>query len=145
MEQQDYVKLISNCGIRPSVQRLAIYEYLANSIEHPSVDMVFASLSPSYPTLSRTTVYNTIHTFVEKGIVREVYVKDGESRYDANLSPHLHFICSKCGKIIDIFDAEDGINDIQDICSKSVMKKNPGYKIEKVQVNILGLCSDCNN
>ena len=58
-------QILEGAGVRPSVQRLAVMDYLATHKTHPTVDEIYSSLAPSIPTLSKTTVYNTLKLFVE--------------------------------------------------------------------------------
>ena len=62
-------------GIKPSIQRIKIFEYLLGHHTHPTVDDIFQSLSSEIPTLSKTTVYNTLNIFVENHIVHEVIIE----------------------------------------------------------------------
>ena len=52
-----------NAGIRPSVQRLAIFEYVRNSCQHPTAEVVYEALCDELGSLSLTTVYNTLKLF----------------------------------------------------------------------------------
>lgn len=88
-------------GIRPSVQRLQIYEYLLSHRTHPTVDEIFEALNPFIPTLSKTTIYNTLSLFVEKGLVMVVNIEEKNQRYDAFTAPHAHFRCRSCGCVYD--------------------------------------------
>ena len=66
-EEQPIVDIalhLKNHGIRPSMQRMAIMEYLMSSCKHPSVDVIYTNLLPKMPTLSRTTIYNTLELFI---------------------------------------------------------------------------------
>jgi len=98
--------LLKKRGVRPSNPRVKIYEYLCEKKNHPSVDIIYTALKENLPCLSRTTVYNTLNLFLEKGIVRQVIVEDNEARYDADTSSHGHFRCDVCGKIYD-FEVDD--------------------------------------
>ena len=89
-------------GISPSVHRIKILEYLAENFTHPTVEEIFHSLSEEIPTLSKTTVYNTLKTFEEKGLIRSLSIFEKETRYEYNLAPHSHFQCVICGKIYDV-------------------------------------------
>ena len=134
-----YITKISETGIRPSVQRVAIYAYLCEHPIHPTVDMVYLALAPVYPTLSRTTIYNTLKLFAEYGLVQTIQIEDDKLRYDANMTPHLHFKCVKCGKVYDIFN-EKLLNEIDKECSNLLPSD---FTVEKIQTNIWGVCSDC--
>ena len=64
-----YQKILQQAGIRPSIQRIAVYAFLYENRIHPDVETVYNKLNPIYPTLSKTTVYNTLKLFEEKNIV----------------------------------------------------------------------------
>jgi Fur family peroxide stress response transcriptional regulator len=88
--------------IKPSHQRLKIYQYLVENRNHPNVDMIYRELSVEIPTLSKTTVYNTLNLFVERGLVSLITITENEMRYDADTSLHGHFRCDHCGTIYDL-------------------------------------------
>ena len=96
-------------NIKPSVQRTAVINYLFNNRTHPTVDEIYLALSPAMPTLSKTTVYNTLNLFVERGAVRTLVIDEKNARFDIDTSDHAHFICKKCGKIYDIFNLKPEI------------------------------------
>jgi len=86
-------------GIRSSYQRLRILEYL-NSVEsHPTVDEIYHALMADIPSLSKATIYNTLHTFVDAGLVRTLSIEYAELRYDYEIENHGHFQCQGCGSI----------------------------------------------
>lgn len=89
-------------GLSPSAPRVAIYAWLQTHHVHPTVDVIYRALRPKLKSLSRTTVYNVLHAFVEKGLANVVRSEDLELRYDDLLSPHAHFKCTQCGAIIDL-------------------------------------------
>lgn len=88
--------------IRPSAQRLAIAEYVLRTAEHPTADDVFRRVTSRHPAVSRATVYNTLQTFVSKGLLRPLVVSEGSIAYDPNLEPHHHFVDDRTGAIEDI-------------------------------------------
>ena len=136
-----YSEKINSKGIRPSVQRVAIYKYVCEHKIHPTVDTVYSALSPKYPTLSRTTVYNTLHLFSEQNLVQTIKIEDDELRYDADMTPHLHFKCTNCGKVFDIFDTEA----LPAFNTKCVSLMPQGFVVAHLQTNIWGLCPDCSS
>ena len=91
MMEKNFSQAIAAKGIRPSMQRTAIYEYLCTHPTHPTVDAVYRSLSATHPTLSRTTVYSTLRLLAEHGLVQAITIEDDELRYDAETKPHIHF------------------------------------------------------
>ena len=84
-------------SIKPSMQRTAVMDFLLNNRIHPTIDDIYSQLSPNMPTLSKTTVYNTLNLFLEKGAVQVLNIDDKNARYDVDTSAHAHFICKKCG------------------------------------------------
>lgn len=122
-------------GIRPSAQRIAVLSYVANTRSHPTAEEIYTGLLPLYRSLSRTTVYNSLHTLVDSGLLKELDIESGNCRYDFALQPdHSHFTCRVCGCIIDM-KLPDGIERIT----------VPGYLIDTVDVVFKGLCPDCNH
>ncbi|MDD4489489.1 MAG: transcriptional repressor [Paludibacter sp.] len=121
-------------SIRPSVQRAAVMGYLMNHKTHPTVDEIFVALNPEIPTLSKTTVYNTLNLLVEKGAVQTLTIDDKNARYDADTSKHAHFYCRQCGKVHDIFDVNDAMYLLPEI---------PGFKVDTVEISYYGTCKTC--
>ena len=129
---QQLTQMLYRHSIRPSVQRIAVLSHVAGG-SHPSAEEIYAGLSEQFPSLSRTTVYNALHLFVEKHLLRELEIESGCVRYDiAMQEPHSHFVCRRCGRIMDM-RMPDGIADI-------VL---PGYTIEMSDVFLKGICPEC--
>ena len=76
---KNYHTTLSEAGVRPSVQRVAVYSYLCEHPVHPTVETLYASLSPEYPTLSKTTIYNTLKLFEEKKLVHSLKIEDDKT------------------------------------------------------------------
>ena len=87
--------------IKPSVQRMAIMEFLMKNRTHPTVEDIYTALSPFIPTLSKTTVYNTLKLFSEQGAVQILTIDERNACFDIETTPHAHFFCKKCGVIYD--------------------------------------------
>ncbi len=138
MKKADLQKLKSllvKKGIRPSIQRVKILEYLMNSEDHPTADMVFSTISKDIPTLSKTTVFTTLKLFHQKGLVSRLLIDGTEMRYDARTTPHPHFRCIRCGKVYDVpFE-----------CRLDDIKSLDGHKVLECHVYFLGICRDCLN
>lgn len=89
-------------GIRPSVQRLSVMNYLMENRVHPTVEQIFSDLYPLMPTLSRTTVYNTLKLLVDSGAAIMLTIDEKNTRFDAETTPHTHFMCNGCGVVKDL-------------------------------------------
>jgi len=81
--------------------------FLLENHLHPTAEMIYSGLHAMFPTLSRSTIYQALELFCEKGVAQKVVVGDGEMRFDTNLGRHGHFRCLKCGTITDFSYAED--------------------------------------
>lgn len=101
-------KYMIDYGIHFSQQRIAIMNYLLKNRTHPTADEIFLALSPSMPTLSRTTVYNTLKLFVETGAIQAIKIDEKNARFDTDTSMHGHFLCDSCGTIYDV-SLPDGV------------------------------------
>ena len=127
--------ILEEKGIKPTYQRLKVFEYMnKNTINHPTVEMIYERLLKDIPTISMTTVYNTLSVFLEKGLVSAITITGTEMRYDFNTVSHHHFLCKHCGQIIDI----------EVTCPFSEGKKsNHGHRVEEVHGYFKGICKDC--
>lgn len=101
MTQQQMAALLADRGVRPTAQRLAVYDYLYRHRTHPSAETVYEALVKHHPTFSRTTVYNSLHALVKAGLVIELAMDTEERHYDADTALHGHFHCRNCGGIAD--------------------------------------------
>lgn len=122
-------------GIKPSLIRLKVYEYLINHKTHPTAEEVYTSLLQEIPTLSKTSVYNTLSLFVEKGLAQMITIEGNIARFDADTSVHGHFQCKICGKIYDFLISKDSIESSLD----------PSFETEEVCVYYKGTCPYCKN
>ena len=126
-------EILKSKGIKPSYQRILVYNHINSHIDHPSVDTIFKAISGSIPTLSKTTIYNILNLFAKKGIVDALTIDKNEVRYDFIKKPHAHFMCKICGKIYDIHLKSD-------VCLKDFVE---GHKVEDAHVNFKGVCKEC--
>lgn len=128
-------EILRERGVKPSINRLKILNYLLESYEHPTVDSIYKDLVKELPTLSKTTVYNTLKILAEYNIVNEISIEGNELRYDIALKPHGHFKCLVCNEIID-FDIDIDKFDL------NVLDE---VDIKSLQFYIKGKCKKCKN
>ncbi len=100
--KRDVAALLRAHGIQPSAQRLAVGAYVLETGEHPSAEEVWQRAKDHLPMISRATVYNTLHLFVKKGLLRELILAEGRSVFDCNCEAHHHFIDDSTGAIHDV-------------------------------------------
>jgi Fur family ferric uptake transcriptional regulator/Fur family peroxide stress response transcriptional regulator len=124
-------------GIKPSLQRIAVMQYLMENKTHPTVDMIFGALSPSMPTLSRTTIYNTLKLLSEQGAIITLNIDEKNVRYDGDITSHAHFRCKNCGKIYDLPE-KSALGQISSTLSND-------FHITECQIYYKGYCEDCKN
>lgn len=135
-KQPDSREILRAHGIPASVQRIAILDWVRSVSSHPSAEAVFQALREEIPTLSRTTVYSTLHLFCEKGIVLQVPCNDSEGmRFDGDLRPHAHFRCEQCGEIFDFACASHEFS--------RQFEVPDGFTVRGSQVALTGLCPHC--
>ena len=101
MNTQDLIKIFRKNGYKATSQRLAICKLILSRKDHPSADKIYQELKKEYPTISLTTIYNTLRILVELRLLQELGFNEGSIRYDPDLELHINLVCSKCGKIDD--------------------------------------------
>ena len=122
--------------LRNSATRNSIYEYLCGTKSHPCAEMIYNDLKGRLPNLSLGTVYRNLKQLEELGRVIRVTSVDHHERYDAICEDHAHFVCEKCGQVIDLIGTD--INEIKMAC-----KLSSGTKINQIKVVLNGICENC--
>ncbi|WP_197460532.1 Fur family transcriptional regulator [Thermodesulfatator autotrophicus] len=123
-------------GIKVTPQRLAIYRELLTSKDHPSAVNIYEKVKEYFPHISLDTVNRTLLLFADLGLAQIIEGRGDPKRFDPNLSPHHHFRCIKCGRIIDFYCQEyDQLKVPEDLQKK--------YIITRMRVNIEGICDEC--
>lgn len=123
-------------NLKLTPQRYAIYKYLLSTKSHPSAEMIYENIIMDYPTMSLATVYKTVKTLSEIGLVQELNVGEDNFRFDANVSRHPHVVCLSCGRVDDI----EGVD--FSFLNKEA-EKLTDYKIQDHQLYFYGFCSEC--
>ena len=130
---EDLKILLKEKGLSLSHQRLKVLEYLSSHHCHPTVEQIYLNLLDEIPTLSKSTVYNTLKTLVEIGVVKELLIENNEARYDIITDFHGHFKCEHCGKI---YNFEVELNDTH-------FSSLNNFLIKQQDVYFKGVCPDC--
>ena len=97
-----YVKILKDNGLKVTPQRMDILKYLDKHRTHPTADDIYQELKKDSPSLSKTTVYNSLEILAKHKIVQVLTISGTEMRYDFKAEMHHHFLCDTCGRIIDI-------------------------------------------
>lgn len=125
-------------NLKVTPQRLAIYNILLHTKEHPSAETIYNLLAPNHPNISLATVYKTLDTFKTNNLAQEINIGEGIFRYDANTYDHIHAFCDSCNRVLDI--DETIAPEIADkLCNDS------GFKVKSTKVYLFGTCKDCQN
>ena len=122
----------SNLKVTP--QRVAVLEALNNLKNHPTADKIKEYVVKNHPNIAVGTIYKTLETFVEKGLVKKVKTEKDVMRYDAILENHHHLYCEETERIEDFFD-EELDNIIENYFRK---KKIPNFKVKDIKLQIIG-------
>lgn len=130
-DKEQTINYLIGKNIKPSLQRIAIMQYMLNHLEHPTVDDVYQALAKEIPTLSKTTVYNTMSLLESAGAINSLTIDEKNVRYDSNTERHAHLKCRKCGRVFDMkmptmTDGESG-----------------DFEIDKIEILYYGICKEC--
>ena len=133
--RDDMVGALRAAGCRITRQRVAIVEHLAGRSDHPSARQIHRDLRDRNSLVSVATVYNTLASLVDLGLVREVEFESDDNRYDTNLAPHINLVCTVCGGITD-FEGEPPVS------SRAILDR-VGFDTVEVKMEYRGICSAC--
>ena len=99
---EEFKRRVKASGLKITPQRLAVYKEIASRQDHPSAEELYERLKDKIEGISLTTVYRTLASLEKAGLVQRVPTLKDKVRYDARVEPHSHFVCIKCGKIVDL-------------------------------------------
>ena len=121
-------------GLRSTPQRRQVYDVLLQKRDHPTADEVFLRARLGMPEISHATVYNCLDALVKCGLVRQVQIDRGATRFCPNMQEHCHFYCDACDRVYDV-----------DLPSKPQpgVALPKGFKAERYEIAIHGVCPDC--
>jgi Fur family peroxide stress response transcriptional regulator len=124
--------------IKHSRKRDAILERIRSTDIHPSAEWVYSGLKHDFPDLSLGTVYRNIAMLKASGMLKSVGTVHGEERFDGDTSEHVHFVCERCGKVVDIapsplFAENDAVE----------IEHEYGVCVTRRQLIYFGKCGDC--
>jgi Fe2+ or Zn2+ uptake regulation protein len=123
-------------GLRVTPQRQVIFRLLHGVDSHPTVESLFEAARTQMPTISRKTVYQTVHDLEQMGEVELLDVGTGSLRVDPNVEhAHQHLVCTRCGTVRDV------LVDIADLRVPSRYRRD--FTVEAVEVVFRGVCENC--
>lgn len=122
-------------GFRSTRQREDVYNVLLNKRDHPTAEAVFIRAKRANPGISMATVYNCLDALVQCGLVREVNLDRGATRFCPNMEEHCHFYCDRCGQVFDVMMPADP--------PPPRVKLPRGFRPARYQVSVRGCCAAC--
>ncbi len=120
-------------------KRNAILTCLRGTTTHPSAEWIYTQLKPQIANLSLGTVYRNLAYFKDIGEVISIGTVKGTERFDGNTTPHVHYICTSCGAVLDLPDI-DIPTELQ-----SAAESGSGGTVCSCQLTFSGICSNCKN
>ena len=130
-------RLLKAKNVRPTAMRTLIYKYMAEN----EVAVALTDIENAFAKADRTTLYRTLKTFEENGIVHQIDDGTGVSKYalceegcncEIEQDLHLHFHCSNCNETVCL--TEHKIPQIN---------LPEGYFAEDVNLVVTGICEKC--
>lgn len=131
-----FARALREAGLRITHQRLEVVREIAASEEHPDVESIYRGVRARVPTISLDTVYRTLATLADQGLIVRVGPTTGRVRYDANTLCHHHFMCTRCGMMRDVSDPGlDAVTAPRSVAALGC--------VESVDVQLRGVCAAC--
>jgi Fur family peroxide stress response transcriptional regulator len=127
---------LKRAGVRLTHQRLEVFRQVARTDRHPDAETVYKAVRRRVPAISLDTVYRTLWLLLDLGLITTLGPNRDRARFDANMSSHHHFVCTKCGSTKDFYSREfDRLR-----IPKAVRTMG---RVERTYVEVRGLCSGC--
>ncbi len=126
---------MSHNGLRLTPQRRQVYSILLQKRDHPTANEVFLRVKQTMPEISMATVYNCLDALVQCGLVRQVNLDRGASRFCPNMQEHCHFHCESCGGIFDL--------DFNPEAARQQVPVPAGFTVTHFDISVRGLCAIC--
>lgn len=125
---------LKDVSLKVTPQRLAVLDALKNVMGHPTADKIKEYVVKNHPNIAAGTIYKTLETFVERGLIKKVKTEKDVMRYDAVLEKHHHLYFEDTENIEDYFD--DELDTLLDEYFKK--KKIPNFKVKDIKLQIIG-------
>lgn len=118
-------------------KRDAILACLRETDTHPSAEWIYAQVKPRFPDLSLGTVYRNLTLFKQQGVISSLGTVGGVERFDADTTPHVHFICRSCGAVMDLPHTRIP----QQLCRSAAAEA--GGQVSACHLTFTGTCGTC--
>jgi Fur family transcriptional regulator, peroxide stress response regulator len=133
-KESNFSRRLTTNGFRFTRQRQQVYDVLLHKRDHPTADEVFIRAKRQMPEISHATVYNCLDALVKSGLVRQVTLDRGATRFCPNMHEHCHFYCDECDSVFDV-DLPPG--------ARAAVALPRGFRAKHFDIAIHGLCAGC--
>ena len=130
---QHLTERLSTGGFRFTPQRQHVYDVVTQKRDHPTAEEIFIRTKKTMPEISHATVYNCLDALVKCGLVRQVQLERGATRFCPNMEEHCHYFCDACGEVFDVPLQKDS----------TTMPGPKGFQVDHYDIAVHGLCANC--
>ncbi len=131
--ERSLTEKLNTLGFRFTPQRQQVYDVILQKRDHPTAEEVFIRAKRHMPDISHATVYNCLDALVKCGLVRQVQLQRGASRYCPNMEEHCHYYCDSCGRVFDVQLQKDSTS----------MPRPKGFHVDHYDIAAHGRCAAC--
>lgn len=141
-DDEQWTDVLQRHGLRPTYARRLVLALMARQNDHPTTDGIIHALREQGYPVSPATLYQNLNKLVESGLLHRLTDTNGFNRFDANLNPHHHIVCTSCDNMIDV-----------KLNEKPLLKKQPtdyesgdilsDWSIKSAQIELKGICPSC--
>ena len=118
-------------------KRDAILSCLRSTESHPSAEWIYETVKQEIPDISLATVYRNLNLFKEQGLIVSLGTVKGVERFDGNTAPHVHYICTGCGRVLDL----PGLSVPAEL--NQAAARSSGGQVDSCQLTFTGICGEC--
>ncbi len=129
--------VLRDAGQKITPQRMLILSTLRHAREHVTASAVLDEVRRSYPYVDASTVYRTLGSAAQLGLVSETDMGSGDSQFEwIGPDRHHHLICRSCGVVSSLDNSYlDGL--------ATALHDDLGFRADLGHFAIFGLCRDC--
>ena len=121
---------------RTTRQLEQVFKVLQGDHSHPFAHEIYRRVHKRLPRISLATVYRNLHSLVEEGKIRTLLLNEQGARFDPETSQHDHFVCERCGRVVDLF-----LRRARQLDLSSLAKQ--GYVVTTHNLTVHGICRVC--
>lgn len=130
------IKALRTRGYKATSQRIAICRFAFDNRDHPTAENIYREVKRLHPTVSLSTVYNTLQVQKELHLVQELAFAQSETRIDSNIAPHVNVVCLRCGSVSDLDDRA-----VREVVARTAARTK--FTATGQRFDIYGICEKC--